>query len=98
MMFEELDGESLQLQVTDLAISAGSACNSAGLFSSHVLHAIGVDVRLAKSACRFSFSRFSTMEDVDFAVGVIVEAVTKVRGMFRERPRRSEIPPSGARR
>ncbi|MDC1436798.1 IscS subfamily cysteine desulfurase, partial [Gammaproteobacteria bacterium] len=63
----------------DLAVSSGSACTSASLEPSYVLRAIGLNDELAHSSLRFSIGRFTTEEDVDFAVEKVKEAVTKLR-------------------
>jgi len=67
------------MALKDLAVSSGSACTSASLEPSYVLRAIGLNDELAHSSLRFSIGRFTTEEDVDFAVEKVREAVTKLR-------------------
>ena len=67
------------MALKDLAVSSGSACTSASLEPSYVLRAIGLNDELAHSSLRFSIGRFTTEEDVDFAVEKVKEAVTKLR-------------------
>lgn len=77
--FEGVEGESLMLAMKDLALSSGSACNSASIEPSHVLRAIGLPEALALGSLRFSLGRFSTEEDVDTAIATIRHAVTQLR-------------------
>ena len=77
--FGYVEGESLMLALRDLEISSGSACTSASLEPSHVLHALGLSDELAHSSVRITVGRFSTEEEVDYAVAVIKKAVAKLR-------------------
>ncbi len=77
--FAFVEGESLIMSLRDLAVSSGSACTSASLEPSYVLRALGVNDELAHSSLRFSFGRFSTEEEVDYAIEKIRLAVTKLR-------------------
>jgi len=77
--FAFVEGESLIMALKDLAVSSGSACTSASLEPSYVLRAIGLSDELAHSSIRFSFGRFTTEEDVDFAISKIRHAVDKLR-------------------
>ncbi len=77
--FEGIDGEALILSMRELAVSSGSACNSANLQSSYVLQAIGVPKVLANAAVRFSVGRFTTADEVDRAIVCITEKVTQLR-------------------
>ncbi|ODS23349.1 IscS subfamily cysteine desulfurase [Candidatus Endobugula sertula] len=79
MSFAFVEGESLIMSLKDLAVSSGSACTSASLEPSYVLRAIGLSDELAHSSLRFSFGRFTTEEEVDYAVKKIHEAVDKLR-------------------
>ncbi|MEM8844688.1 MAG: IscS subfamily cysteine desulfurase [Pseudomonadota bacterium] len=79
--FNFVEGESLIMALKDLAISSGSACTSASLEPSYVLRALGRDDELAHSSLRFSFGRFTTVEDVDHAIQTIRAAVTKLRDL-----------------
>ncbi|MCF0252972.1 MAG: IscS subfamily cysteine desulfurase [Duodenibacillus sp.] len=77
--FAYIEGESLMMAVKDLAVSSGSACTSASLEPSYVLRALGIDDELAHSSIRFSLGRFTTEEEVDFAVKLLAEKVAKLR-------------------
>ncbi|MEC8408433.1 MAG: IscS subfamily cysteine desulfurase [Pseudomonadota bacterium] len=77
--FGYVEGESLMLALRDLEISSGSACTSASLEPSHVLHALGLSDELAHSSVRITVGRFSTEEEVDYAVTIIKKAVAKLR-------------------
>jgi len=77
--FNFVEGESLIMALKDLAVSSGSACTSASLEPSYVLRAIGLNDELAHSSLRFTIGRFTTEEDVDYAIGKVKEAVTKLR-------------------
>jgi cysteine desulfurase len=77
--FDFIEGESLMMKTHDIAVSAGSACTSEQLQSSYVLKALGVpDVR-AHGSIRFSLGRFTTEEEVDYAVSRYVPAVAELR-------------------
>ncbi|CAA0100555.1 Cysteine desulfurase IscS [BD1-7 clade bacterium] len=77
--FAFVEGESLIMSLKDLAVSSGSACTSASLEPSYVLRALGLSDELAHSSIRFSFGRFSTEEEVDYAIEKIHTAVSKLR-------------------
>ncbi len=77
--FNFVEGESLIMALKDLAVSSGSACTSASLEPSYVLRALGLNDELAHSSLRFSFGRFTTEEEVDYAAKLLREAVTKLR-------------------
>ncbi len=77
--FAYVEGESLLMSLKDLALSSGSACTSASLEPSYVLRALGLNDELAHSSLRFSFGRFTTEEEVDFAVEHVRDAVSKLR-------------------
>lgn len=79
--FNYVEGESLIMAVKDLAVSSGSACTSASLEPSYVLRALGRSDELAHSSIRFSVGRFTTVEDVDFAVALLREKVGRLREM-----------------
>ncbi len=74
-----VEGESLIMSLKDLAVSSGSACTSASLEPSYVLRALGLNDELAHSSLRFSFGRFTTREEVDYAAGQLRHAVDKLR-------------------
>jgi cysteine desulfurase len=69
------------MAIKDLAVSSGSACTSASLEPSYVLHAIGVEEDLAHTSIRFGFGRFTTEEEIDFAIKLIGEKVNRLREM-----------------
>jgi cysteine desulfurase len=77
--FGGVDGESLLLALKDIAVSTGSACTSASLEPSYVLSALGRSTALAHSALRFSLGRYSTEEEVDCAVKLLRDTVTRLR-------------------
>ncbi|MFW8566313.1 IscS subfamily cysteine desulfurase [Orrella sp. 11846] len=79
--FNYVEGESLIMAVSELAVSSGSACTSASLEPSYVLRALGRDDELAHSSIRFSFGRFTTQEDIDFAIELLNTRVQKLRDM-----------------
>ncbi|TGE28075.1 IscS subfamily cysteine desulfurase [Hymenobacter metallicola] len=79
--FKYVEGEGLMMGVKDLAVSSGSACTSASLEPSYVLKALGLSDDLAHSSLRFGLSRFTTEEQIDYAINHVKEAVTKLREM-----------------
>ncbi|OJI49513.1 IscS subfamily cysteine desulfurase [Vibrio vulnificus] len=79
--FAFVEGESLLMSLKDLAVSSGSACTSASLEPSYVLRALGLNDELAHSSIRFSFGRFTTEEEIDYAIEQIRVAVEKLRDM-----------------
>ncbi|WP_017347785.1 IscS subfamily cysteine desulfurase [Pantoea sp. A4] len=81
--FADVDGESLIMMLKDLALSSGSACTSASLEPSYVLRAMGVSDALAYSALRFSLGRFTTEEQIDYAVALVQKSVTRLRELNR---------------
>lgn len=74
-----VDGEALIMSLEGLAVSSGSACTSASLEPSYVLKALGLDDELAHSSLRISLGRFTTPEDIDFAIDVITRQVHRLR-------------------
>ncbi len=77
--FNYVEGESLIMAIKDIAVSSGSACTSASLEPSYVLRALGRSDELAHSSIRFTFGRFTTVEDVDFTIDLIKKKVAKLR-------------------
>ena len=77
--FAFVEGESLIMALKELAVSSGSACTSASLEPSYVLRALGLNDELAHSSLRFSIGRFTTEADIDYAIGRIRDAVSKLR-------------------
>ena len=79
LSFNYVEGESLIMALKDLAVSSGSACTSASLEPSYVLRALGRNDELAHSSIRFTFGRFTTEEEIDYAAQKVCDAVTKLR-------------------
>jgi cysteine desulfurase len=79
--FAYVEGESLIMALKDMAVSSGSACTSASLEPSYVLRALGLNDELAHSSIRFSLGRFTTEEEIDYVIGVIHNAIDKLRDM-----------------
>ncbi len=79
--FNYVEGESLIMAVKDLAVSSGSACTSASLEPSYVLRALGRSDELAHSSIRFSVGRFTTEQEIDFAIALLKDKVGKLRDM-----------------
>ncbi|MEW8057252.1 MAG: aminotransferase class V-fold PLP-dependent enzyme, partial [Candidatus Thiodiazotropha sp.] len=77
--FAFVEGESLIMALKELAVSSGSACTSASLEPSYVLRALGREDELAHSSIRFTLGRFSTVEEVDYAVRKIQTEVERLR-------------------
>lgn len=81
MSFKYVEGEGLIMGVKDIAVSSGSACTSASLEPSYVLKSLGLDDELAHSSLRFGLSRFTTEEEIDYAINHVKTAVDKLREM-----------------
>ena len=81
LSFHFVEGESLLMGISDIAVSSGSACTSASLEPSHVLRAMDVGDDLAHSSIRFGIGRFTTEEEVDYAADKLVEIVSRLREM-----------------
>jgi cysteine desulfurase len=79
--FAYVEGESLLMGLKEIAVSSGSACTSASLEPSYVLRALGVEEDLAHTSLRFGLGRFTTEEEVDYAVEATVRHVRKLREM-----------------
>ncbi|WP_277850093.1 IscS subfamily cysteine desulfurase [Moellerella wisconsensis] len=79
--FNYVEGESLMMSLKDLAVSSGSACTSASLEPSYVLRALGMNDELAHSSIRFSFGRFTTEEEIDYAIVQIHKAIEHLRAL-----------------
>lgn len=79
--FKYIEGEALLLllDMKGVAVSTGSACSSASLSPSHVLEAIGIPVEEIHGSVRFSIGDFTTKDDLDYTIEVLVEAVGKLR-------------------
>ena len=79
--FAYVEGESLIMALKDLAVSSGSACTSASLEPSYVLRALGLNDELAHSSIRFSIGRFTTEEEIDYAIKLICDSIGRLREM-----------------
>jgi len=79
--FNYVEGESLMMAISDVAVSSGSACTSASLEPSYVLRALGRSDELAHSSIRFSIGRYTTEKDVDDAIRLVREKVEKLRDL-----------------
>ncbi|MGZ5179627.1 MAG: IscS subfamily cysteine desulfurase [Ramlibacter sp.] len=79
MSFNFVEGESLIMGIKGLAVSSGSACTSASLEPSYVLRALGRSDELAHSSLRMTIGRFTTAEEIDYAVETIRKNVAKLR-------------------
>lgn len=97
MSFAYVEGESLLMALTDIALSSGSACTSASLEPSHVLRALGMEENLVHSSIRFGLGRFNSAEEIDYVVDRLVQEVTRLRSLsplyearLRERRQRAE--------
>ena len=77
--FNFVEGESLMMALKDLAVSSGSACTSSSLEPSYVLRALGRNDELAHSSIRFSMGRFTTEEEIDYAIVEIRKHIDKLR-------------------
>ncbi|MEY3613389.1 MAG: Cysteine desulfurase [Pseudomonadota bacterium] len=81
MSFNFVEGESLIMGIKGLAVSSGSACTSASLEPSYVLRALGRSDELAHSSLRMTIGRWTTEEDIDYAIKTIRENVAKLRDL-----------------
>lgn len=81
LSFGYVDGEALMMAMRDVAVSSGSACTSADPEPSHVLLAMGLDEDMARASLRFGLGRFTTAEEVDFAIDRVATAVAGLRTM-----------------
>ena len=77
--FNFVEGESLIMGVKGLAVSSGSACTSASLEPSYVLRALGRSDELAHSSLRMTIGRFTTVEEIDYAVATLQDRVARLR-------------------
>ena len=81
MSFNFVEGESLIMGIKGLAVSSGSACTSASLEPSYVLRALGRSDELAHSSLRMTVGRFTTEEEIDYAIATIRQNVAKLRDL-----------------
>ena len=79
--FAYVEGESLLMGISDIAVSSGSACTSATLEPSYVIRALGTDEELAHSSIRFGLGRFNTEEEVDYVTARVSKEVKRLREM-----------------
>jgi cysteine desulfurase len=79
--FSFVEGEAMLMAIKDVCVSSGSACTSASLEPSYVLHAMGIGDDLAHSSIRFGLGRFNTLEEVDFVADLVISKVNKLREM-----------------
>ena len=77
--FEFIEGESLLMGLTNLAVSSGSACTSASLEASYVLKAIGASEELAHSSIRFGFGKFTQESEIDYVLSITKKTVERLR-------------------
>jgi cysteine desulfurase len=81
LSFAGVEGEALMMGMRNIAVSSGSACSSTNPEPSHVLLAMGLTEDLARASLRFGLGRFTTAEEIDFAVDEIAGAVARLRGL-----------------
>jgi len=79
--FNYVEGESLIMAIKDIAVSSGSACTSASLEPSYVLRALGREDELAHSSIRITIGKYTTEEEINHAIKILKEAVTKLRNL-----------------
>jgi len=76
------------MAMRDVAVSSGSACTAADPEPSHVLRALGLDEELARASLRFLLGRFTTLEEIDFTIGAVADAVGRLRPLSAAWPAR----------
>ena len=81
LSFAGIEGESMIMAIKNLAVSSGSACTSSSLEPSYVLHALGISEDLAHTSIRFGIGKFTTEEEIDYAIKLINEKVEKLRAL-----------------
>jgi len=81
LSFAHVYGEALLMGLKNVAVSSGSACTSANVEPSYVLKALGLDDELAHASLRFGLGRFTTVEEIDFAIAEVVRTVARLRAL-----------------
>ncbi len=81
LRFEHVDSETLLIALKNIAVSSGSACTSASVEPSYVLKSLGLTDEQAHCSLRFSFGRFTTLEQADYAAEVVEQGLKKLRAM-----------------
>src|SRR5579883_3286046 len=81
LSFAYVEGESLLMGISEVAVSSGSACTSATLEPSYVIRALGIDDELAHSSIRFGLGRFNSEEEVDYVTDRVCSEVKRLRDM-----------------
>lgn len=94
--FEDVEGESLVTGLEEVAVSTGSACNSASEEPSYVLRVLGRDSQLAQSSLRFSLGRFTTAADIELVARAVTREVRRLRAISPGSKRPDAVPEEGA--
>jgi cysteine desulfurase len=81
LSFAAVEGEALMMAMRDVAVSSGSACSSTNPEPSHVLLAMGLDEDMARASLRFGLGRFTSSEEIEFAIETVATAVERLRSM-----------------
>jgi cysteine desulfurase len=79
MSFPGVQGEALLMQLNDVAVSPGAACDSRNAEPSHVLRAIGLPDDLGRCSIRFGLGRFNTRDEVDYVTHKVIDVVQHLR-------------------
>jgi cysteine desulfurase len=79
LSFADVEGEALMMAMREIAVSSGSACSSTNPEPSHVLLAMGLDEDMARASLRFGLGRFTTVDEIDFAIEAVASAVRRLR-------------------
>ena len=82
--FPDVVGESLLLGISDICVSAGSACSSGSEEPPYVLTALGLDPDLARASIRFGLGRQTTVEEIDYTIGKVADVVHQLRATRNE--------------
>jgi cysteine desulfurase len=81
--FKYAESGSLMMSMKDIAVSSGSACSTAAVAPSHVLKAIGLTDDELRSSIRFGIGRFTSDEEVEYAINKVSDSVKRIRGIFK---------------